>query len=49
MWKQKVKEEKDHSQEIKLNNFTFSLWVKRRENFNPISIATTSLNEFLHI
>ena len=25
-----------HSQQIKLNNFTVILWVKRRENRNPI-------------
>ena len=33
-----MKEEKDHghSQQIKFNNFTVSLLVKRRENFTPI-------------
>ena len=36
--KSKRQEDKDHSnsQQIKLNNFTVSLWVKIRENLNPI-------------
>ena len=41
-FKERVKlKEKDHShwQQIKLNKFTVSLWVKRRENLNPISMC----------
>ena len=34
------KRDHSHSQQIKVNNFAVSLWVKRRENLNPISIAT---------
>ena len=34
------KEDHDHSQQIKLNNFTVSLWDKRKEILYPISTAT---------
>ena len=33
------KEDHSHSQQIKLNNFTVSLWDMRREVLYPISIA----------
>ena len=34
------KEDHDHSQQIKLNNFAVSLWNKRKEMLYPISTAT---------
>ena len=34
------KEDHDHSQQIKLNNFAVSLWNKRKEILYPISTAT---------
>ena len=34
------KEDHDHSQQIKLNNFVVSLWNKRKEILYPISTAT---------
>ena len=37
--REKGKEDHGHSQQIKLNNFTFSLWDKRKEVLYPISIA----------
>ena len=38
--KDKGKEDKGHSQQIKLNNFTVSLGNKRKKVLNPISTAT---------
>ena len=37
--KDKGKEDHSHSQQIKLNNFTVSLWDIRKEVLYPISIA----------
>ena len=41
--KDEGKEDQGNSQKIKLNNFTVTLWDKRKEILNPISTATEAL------
>ena len=39
----KGKEDHSHSQQIKLKNFTVSLWDTRKEVLHPISIAVEDM------